>query len=138
MCAWVLNVGVRNPGKHLASLSKHIFSSGIHVGEHLDRNAGLTNQRRDRLHNLFVLLQLLSGTELLTRRNQPPHFRIFGDESWISCLAVYISNKAFYSNSLLRIATVDQNFGFRLWCERAHDVLLKSQTVPITGTHRRE
>src|SRR5262245_25927124 len=102
MCARVFDVCIRNPGKHFASLSKHLFTGGIEVSEHLDRNAGATNLRRNCLHNLLVFIQLLLGSELLAGRNQLPNFWVFRDESWIGRLAVYIADKALYPNSLFR------------------------------------
>src|SRR6516165_6571950 len=98
MGARIFDVCVRNPGKHFASLSKHLLSGGIEVGVHLDRNAGVANQRRNGLYNLLVFIQLLPGTELVPRRDQRSYFRVFRDESWIGCLAVNIADKAFYAN----------------------------------------
>src|SRR5215470_5568886 len=105
MGARIFDVCIRNPGKHFASLSKHLLSLGIEVGEHLNGNTGVTNQRRNCLHNLLVFLQLLAGAELVARRHQRPNFWIFSNESWIGGLPVYIADQAFYPNSLLGIAT---------------------------------
>src|SRR6266478_937732 len=106
MRARIFDIRIWNPGKHFASLSEHLLSCGIEVSVHLDRNAGATNQRRNGLHNLLVFIQLLSGTEPVAGRNQRPNFWVSRDERWIGRLAVYVADKAFYSNRLFRIATV--------------------------------
>ena len=47
MRAWILDVRIRDPERHLASLSEHLLTRGIEVGENLDRNVRVTNQGRN-------------------------------------------------------------------------------------------
>src|SRR5215469_2439669 len=106
MRARILDVSIRNPREHFTPLSKHVLSRGVEVGVHLDRNAGAANQRRNRLHDLLVFIQLLTGTELLTGGNQRPNFWVSRNESRIGGLAVYVAHNILYSNRFSGVTTV--------------------------------
>jgi hypothetical protein len=36
---WIVDVCIRNPGKHLSALTQHVLASGIQIGEDLNRYA---------------------------------------------------------------------------------------------------
>src|SRR5438552_14228189 len=78
----------------------------------LNGYAGSANERRNCLYNLLVFIHLLLRAEFLAGRNEFPNFRIFGNESWIGCLAVDVPDQFPDLSSLLRITTIHQDFCF--------------------------
>src|SRR5690349_5489952 len=95
MGTWVLDVGVRNPGKHFFSLRQHLLGSRVQVGKNLNRNTGITDKRRDLLDNLLVLGFLFLRAQALTRREQVSNLRVLGNQRWIRRLTIYEAQKLF-------------------------------------------
>src|SRR5207245_10138593 len=104
----ILDVRIRNPGKHFAALRKHLLACGIEVGKNLNGYAGSANERRNCLYNLLVFIHLLLRAEFLAGRNEFPNFRIFGNESWMGCLTVDVPDQCPDLSSLCRITTINQ------------------------------
>lgn len=63
--------------EHFRALGPHLLGTGAKTRRHFNGNAGISHERRNALHNLFVLAQFLSRAQSMTGCNEATDLKVF-------------------------------------------------------------